>query len=59
MQGDVLAAAAASWLGHHRSAAAGEPLKHADLGLHNDDEARAFAEQVQTYRIPVMALHIA
>lgn len=44
MQGDP--AAAASRLGHHRSAAAGEPLKHADLGLHNDDEARAFAEQV-------------
>lgn len=43
MQGDP---AAASRLGHHWSAAAGEPLKHADLGLHNDDEARAFAEQV-------------
>jgi hypothetical protein len=44
-QGD---AAAAARLGQQRASFAGEALKPADLGLHNDDEARAFAEQVVT-----------
>lgn len=38
--------AAATRLGQQRVVCAGEALQPSDLGLHNADEARAFAEQV-------------